>query len=1045
MAIDVANETDWNTAVAAVAAAGTGTTTSINITSGFTLSSSLAQLHANNANVTVIITGNGQTIDGASAFQGIQVDGTNAPTVNISNLAIANTRALGGNGENGQNGYYSGGLAYGSGGGGGGGRGAGGGLFIGGGANVTLASVTFTGNNATGGTGGNGGSAQNTAADPVNGGNGGAGGAGNNGGASGGGGSGGTGGHTGTQGTVGTAGSGSGDGGGGGGGSGTTNSTSYTANNIGGAGNANGGTGGAGGDGVTNNGGSGGPGSDGGFGGSGGAGQGGAIYVATGGTLTILDAPISGTAVTGGSGGAPGVGQGPSSFNGSAGATGQAAGSAIFINGVRANIGVSTGTVTYANTIGGTGLTVSSVNTALNKTGSGVLALSGANTFTGNVNISAGTLSVAGTTNLGNSANDVVMFDGATFGVTSNATFAAARAFSLSGMSTIDIAGGTTSTLQGVIADGVSPGSLVKSGAGTLIISGINTYTGETIAGDGTLRLGNANALPSASPVTAATGATLDLNGFDHTFSALSGGGTVTGANATIGAGGSLSPGDGTPGSSMAIVGNLSFQAGSAYAVQVNPATASFAAVTGTATLTNATVDATFAPGSYIAKQYNILTATGGVVSTFAGITNTDLPANFSSSLSYGANDVFLDLTLNFALPNPTNSNQSNVGNALTGFFNATGGIPAVYGNLTAAGLTAASGEVGVAPQQTAFSAMGLFLGVVTDPNIAARNTPLTTASMAQPIDPDVTGSIGPSSDRTASLAHGEKPALASMYLDRWRVWAAGFGGSQTADGNAALGSNDQTAYVYGIASGVDYKVSTNVVAGIALAGTGAHFSVADGLGRGHSDMVQVGAFARYDEGPGYLTGALAYGRPDVSTERTVTISGIDKLEGDFTASAVSGRLESGYYIPTPWLVVTPFAAAEFTTIHLPGYDEQVVSGANTFALSYDSDDVTASRTELGIRTAKSFAMDDAILTLRGRMAWAHNFDTDRSATAVFQALAGASFEVNGAGQAENSLLTSTSAELVWQNGFSIGGTFDSEFSSDARSYAGKGVVRYQW
>jgi hypothetical protein len=67
LAIDVANETDWNTAVSAVAAAGAGSTVSINVTSGFTLTSSLAQLQASNANVPVNITGNGQTVDGASS------------------------------------------------------------------------------------------------------------------------------------------------------------------------------------------------------------------------------------------------------------------------------------------------------------------------------------------------------------------------------------------------------------------------------------------------------------------------------------------------------------------------------------------------------------------------------------------------------------------------------------------------------------------------------------------------------------------------------------------------------------------------------------------------------------------------------------------------------------------------------------------------------------------------------------------------------------------------------------------------------------------
>lgn len=540
-AIDVASQTDWNTAVAAVAAAGAGSTVSINFISGFTMTSSLAQIQASNANVVVNITGNGQTVNGAAAFQGIQINGANAPTVNISSLAITNTTAIGGVGQNGENGFLSNGLSYGSGAGGGGGLAAGGGLLVGSGANVTLASVTFTSNTATGGAGGNGGSAQNGASSPT-GGDGGDGGAANNGGATGGGGTGGSGGNTGTQGTAGTAGSTFGGGGGGGGGSGTTNSTSYTPNNSGGAGQASGGgNGGRGGDGVNDNGGSGGPGSDGADGGAGGAARGGAIYVMNGGTLTILDTPISGATATGGSGGTGGTGMGPSNAPGSAGVPAAGTGAAIFLDGVKANVGVSAGTVAYANTIGGTGLAVGGVTTALNKTGAGTLTLSATNTFSGNVNIAGGKLAIAGTANLGNAGNDVAMSDGTTLAVTGTTTFAAGRAFTIAGSSTLDIASGTNSTVQGVISDGASSGSLVKSGAGTLLLSGTNTYTGTTTVNGGTLRAGSAGALPSGSAWTVGTGAFFDLNGFSGTAGSLSGAGTVTndgGTATTLTAGG---------------------------------------------------------------------------------------------------------------------------------------------------------------------------------------------------------------------------------------------------------------------------------------------------------------------------------------------------------------------------------------------------------------------------------------------------------------------------------------------------------------------------
>jgi hypothetical protein len=52
---------------------------------------------------------------------------------------------------------------------------------------------------------------------------------------------------------------------------------------------------------------------------------------------------------------------------------------------------------------------------------------------------------------------------------------------------------------------------------------------------------------------------------------------------------------------------------------------------------------------------------------------------------------------------------------------------------------------------------------------------------------------------------------------------------------------------------------------------------------------------------------------------------------------------------------------------------------------------------------------------------------------------------VNGARQAGDAALTTASAEVKWMNGWSTTGTFEGEFSNVTRSYAGKGVVRYQW
>jgi autotransporter-associated beta strand protein len=120
---------------------------------------------------------------------------------------------------------------------------------------------------------------------------------------------------------------------------------------------------------------------------------------------------------------------------------------------------------------------------------------------------------------------------------------------------TIDTEGGSLA-LPGVI-DGEGY-SLTKAGTGTLILSGINTYTGTTFVDEGLLQLNASGvSIPGnitvSGPGTAATvqelqgnqiadgstvnlanaGATLDLNGFDDTIGSLS----LTGSHVTTGAG----------------------------------------------------------------------------------------------------------------------------------------------------------------------------------------------------------------------------------------------------------------------------------------------------------------------------------------------------------------------------------------------------------------------------------------------------------------------------------------------------------------------------
>ncbi|WP_245284078.1 autotransporter outer membrane beta-barrel domain-containing protein [Bradyrhizobium sp. Cp5.3] len=612
-----------------------------------------------------------------------------------------------------------------------------------------------------------------------------------------------------------------------------------------------------------------------------------------------------------------------------------------------------------------------------------------------------------------------------------------------------------STTFSGVLRDGGVAGgfggSLTKEGTGILTLSGNNIYTGTTTVSSGTLQAGIANAFSPYSKYTIATGAALDLNGFNQTIHGLTGDGSVINSGGaiprlTLASGGTFAPGNGTPTSSMAIAGNLAFQSGAIYLVQVNPSTASFANITGTATLGGARVSAVFAAGSYVSKKYKILTATGGVSGTFAStVLNTNLPAAFHTALSYDANNVYLQI-LDLVIPGGLNRNQQAVGDALTNYFNANNGIPLVYGALSAGGLTQASGESATGAQQTTFQAMSQFLGLLTDP-FMGRGSGFGGATSPTGYAEEGDQASAYAARKTNAFAMFTKAPLAKVYEPRWSVWVAGFGGSQSTSGNAVTGSNDTTSRIAGTAVGADYLLSPNTLVGFALAGGGTSFGV-NTLGSGRSDLFQAGAYVRHTNGPAYITAALAYGWQDVTTNRTVSIAGLDQLRAEFNANAYSGRVEGGYRFVAPvigGIGITPYAAGQFTTFDLPAYAESVVSGTGNFALNYASKSVTDARSELGFRTDKSFAMSNGVLTLRSRLAWAHDFDPSRAIATTFQALPGASFVVNGAAQASESALTTASAEMKWSNSWSAAATFEGEFSNVTQSYAGKGVVRYTW
>jgi len=124
-----------------------------------------------------------------------------------------------------------------------------------------------------------------------------------------------------------------------------------------------------------------------------------------------------------------------------------------------------------------------------------------------------GTL-IANKLNLSNAAvtlgGDPLFLLGTAPGITTtaNAAHSISNNLTLDGVNTMNIASNTT-TLSGVLNGG---GSVTKTGAGTLVLSGANTHTGATTVSAGVLNIRHADALGSAD-ATVASGAVLEIQG----------------------------------------------------------------------------------------------------------------------------------------------------------------------------------------------------------------------------------------------------------------------------------------------------------------------------------------------------------------------------------------------------------------------------------------------------------------------------------------------------------------------------------------------------
>lgn len=303
-------------------------------------------------------------------------------------------------------------------------------------------------------------------------------------------------------------------------------------------------------------------------------------------------------------------------------------GTAGTFSGVISNDGNDSGRLVILNSAGAAG------------SRAGRVILSAANTYSGGTEVQAGaTLQIASASALGSGRLDLVgtATETATLAVTASTTIT--NSITVAGDPTFDTAGGTTTTLAGAITDGASAGDVVKIGAGTLMLTAANTYTGPTTIDAGVFALSGAGSIANSTAVT------------NHaTFDVTAASGNVTlGGTYTQGAGGTLKMN-----------------------VSADPLTNQRVNVTGTASL-DGTLDLAASAGAYRSGRYTLMTSAGLGGSRFSAFSsNLGSVTNHSYSLGYDSNNVYLELRSNAA---DTMASIRALGGDLNKVYNAQYGV----------------------------------------------------------------------------------------------------------------------------------------------------------------------------------------------------------------------------------------------------------------------------------------------------------------------------------------------------------------------------------
>ncbi len=353
-------------------------------------------------------------------------------------------------------------------------------------------------------------------------------------------------------------------------------------------------------------------------------------------------------------------------------------------------------------------------------------------------------------------------------------------------------------------------------------------------------------------------------------------------------------------------------------------------------------------------------------------------------------------------------------------------------------------GEGVTGATQAAFGAISLFGSAMMGQGAFWRDgAPQDTAMTPQSLKDASSGSLKDELSDWEGTMPGDDPRRT------WRLWATGFGGTGSFDGDPFLGTSALDTRVAGFAAGFDYQIDPTTLVGIAGGFSHSRFSVDELNSRGSSDGSHVGVYGLKTHGRAYVAAAADYVHFETETYRFIDFLVQEEAFGSFNSDGYSARLEVGYKQPVDRFNVTPFAGLAISNLDSDGFVEDNIRigvGPGGLGATYEGTSQDSLTSSLGVQVDTRIDLENGqVLTPFARVAWIHDFDTERSIDGFLTTSPSVTFTAFGASPAEDYARVNAGFRLDITDRVGVFAYLDGEFSDHSQSYTGNGGIRLSW